>query len=205
MKIGSPEFIIDTRDEFFSLLDKVKRDGIEDLKKYLNESGFFDHPASQYYHANFPGGLAWHSISLTKIALDLNKLYKTNIPEESIIISGLCHDLCKIGNYNIEIKWKKDSNGRWVSYKTYGNNNIPQCQHGPQSALIAARYIRLKEIEEQAICWHMGAFNQMPQENKTMGNAIGKNHLILLIQHADNASSTIFEHRFPADQIPGIS
>ena len=31
-----------------------------------------------------------------------------------------------------------------------------KCQHGPQSALIAARYIRLKEIEEQAICWHMG-------------------------------------------------
>ena len=51
----------------------------------------------------------------------------------------------------------------------------------------------------------MGAFNQMPQENKTMGNAIGKNHLILLIQHADIASSTIFEHRFPVDQIPGIS
>ena len=204
MKIGTPEFIIDTRDEFFSLLDKVKRDGIEDLKKYLNESGFFDHPASQYYHANYPGGLAWHSVNLTKLAIELNKLYKTNIPEESIIISGLCHDLCKIGNYTIEYKWKKDEYGKWVQYKTYGNNNIPQCQHGPQSALIAARYIRLKEIEEQAICWHMGAFGQSQQENKAMGNAMYKNKLILLIQQADLASSAIFEQRFPADQIPGI-
>lgn len=204
MKIGTPEFIIDTRDEFFSLLDKVKRDGIEDLKKYLSESGFFDHPASRYYHANYPGGLAWHSVNLTKLAMDLNKLYKTNIPEESIIIAGLCHDLCKIGNYTIEYKWKKDDQGKWVQYKTYGHKNIPQCQHGPQSALIAARYIRLKEIEEQAICWHMGAYGQSQQENKAMGNAMYKNKLVLLIQQADLASSSIYEQSFPADQIPGI-
>lgn len=202
--IGTPEFIENTKQEYLTFLDKVERDGIEDLKNYLVNSDFFSCPASQYYHANYPGGLAWHSVNLTKIALGLNKIYKTNISEESIIISGLCHDLCKIGNYNIETKWKKDDKGKWVSYKTYGNNNLPQCQHGPQSALIAARYIRLKEIEEQAICWHMGSFNQSTQENKVMGNAIGKNNLILIIQHADNASATIFEDRFPADQIPGI-
>ena len=202
--IGTPQFIENTKQEFLEFLDKVKREGIEDLKEYLINSSFFTCPASQYYHANYPGGLAWHSLNLTKIALSLNKMYRTDIPEESIIISGLCHDLCKIDNYKLETKWKKDENGRWVSYKTYGNNNLPQCQHGSQSALIAARYIRLKEIEEQAICWHMGAFNQSVQENKAMGNAICKNHLILLIQQADMASSTIFENKFPADQIPGL-
>lgn len=204
MVIGTPEFIINTKQDFYSLLNKVKREGINDLKKYLEEVGFFDHPASQYYHANYPGGLAWHSVNLTKIALELNKLYKTNIPEESIIIAGLCHDFCKIGNYKIEYKWKKDEFGKWMQYKTYGNNNIPQCQHGPQSALIAARYIKLKEIEEQAICWHMGAFGQSKEENRAMGNAICKNKLILLIQQADTSSSIIFEQSFPADNIPGI-
>ena len=61
-----------------------------------------------------------------------------------------------------------------------------------------------EEIEEQAICWHMGAFGQSQQENKAMGNAMYKNKLILLIQQADLASSAIFEQRFPVDQIPGI-
>ena len=202
--IGTPEFIEKTKQEYLSFLDKVKRDGIEDLKKFLINSSFFECPASQYYHANYPGGLAWHSVNLTKIAIGLNKIYKTNIPEESIIISGLCHDLCKIDNYKIEQKWKKDENGKWVPYKTYGNNNLPQCQHGPQSALIAARYIRLKEIEEQAICWHMGSFGQSEAENRAMGNAMYKNKLVLIIQQADVASSAIFEDKFPADSIPGI-
>ena len=204
--IGTPQFIENMTQEFLLFLDKVKREGIEDLKNYLLSSSFFTCPASQYYHANYPGGLAWHSLNLTKIALGLNKMYKTNIPEESIIISGLCHDLCKIDNYKIEEKWKKDeANNKWIKYKTWGNNNLPQCQHGPQSALIAARYIKLKEIEEQAICWHMGAFNQSQQENRAMGNAIGKNKLILIIQQADNASSTIFEDSFPVDKIPGLN
>ena len=102
--IGTPQFIENTKQEFLEFLDKVKREGIEDLKEYLINSSFFTCPASQYYHANYPGGLAWHSLNLTKIALSLNKMYRTNIPEESIIISGLCHDLCKIGNYTIEYK-----------------------------------------------------------------------------------------------------
>lgn len=202
--LGTDIFIERTKTEYMGILNKVNREGIEDLKEFLSNSSFFTCPASQYSHANYPGGLAWHSVNLTKIALSLNKMYKTNISEESIIIAGLCHDLCKIDNYSIIDKWKKDDKGKWVSYKTYGNKNIPMCQHGPQSALMAARYIKLKEIEEQAICWHMGAYGQSDSENKAMSNATKTNPLILLIQQADMASAFIYEDTFPADEIPGL-
>ena len=203
--IGTEIFIERTKTEFMGILNKVDREGIEDLKDFLIKSSFFTCPASQYSHANYPGGLAWHSVNLTKIALSLNKMYRTNIPEESIIIAGLCHDLCKIDNYSLVDKWKKDDKGKWVSYKTYGNKNKPMCQHGPQSALMAARYIKLEEIEEQAICWHMGAYGQSDSENKAMSNATKTNPLILLIQQADMASAFIYEDTFPADEIPGLN
>lgn len=202
--IGTQEFIEKTKNEYLHYLDKILRAGICDLEKFLKESSFFTCPASQYSHANYPGGLAWHSLNLTKIALGLNKMYKTDIPEESIIVAGLFHDLCKIDNYKIDVKWKKDDKGKWVSYKTYGNNNLPQCQHGPQSALIAARYIKLTIEEEQAICWHMGAYGQSDAENRAMSKATESNPLILLIQQADMASAFIYEDKFPADQIPGL-
>lgn len=202
--IGTQEFIEKTRSEYLELLGKVKREGIKDLEEYLLTSSFFTCPASQRSHANYPGGLAWHSLNLTKIALGLNKMYKTDIDEDSIIIAGLCHDLCKIDNYKIDVKWKKDDNGKWISYKTYGNNNLAMCQHGPQSALIAARYIRLTIQEEQAICWHMGAYGQSDADNRAMGNATKSNPLILLIQQGDMASAFIYENTFPADQIPGL-
>ena len=50
----------------------------------------------------------------------------------------------------------------------------------------------------------MGAYGQSQQENKAMGNAMYKNKLVLLIQQADLASSSIYEQSFPADQIPGL-
>lgn len=202
--IGTTEFIERTKREYLDLLNKVNREGIEELKEFLLNSSFFTCPASQFAHANYPGGLAWHSLNLTKIALTLNKMYKTNIPEESIIVSGLCHDLCKIDNYKIELKWKKDDKGKWITYKTYGNNKLAQCQHGPQSALMVARYIKLKETEEQAICWHMGAYGQSDSDNRAMSNATKTNPLILLIQQADMASAFIYEDTFPADEIPGL-
>ena len=131
-------------------------------------------------------------------------MFKLNLPEESIIIAGICHDLCKVGTYNLETKWQKDKNNKWQSYLTYVNVTKPCCQHGPQSALIAARYIRLTEQEEQAICWHMGSYGQSEYENKVMNNSMKENHLILIIQQADMSSAYFYEKTFDKDKIPGL-
>ena len=69
--IGTPQFIENTKQKEFLEFLKIKREGIEDLKEYLINSSFFTCPASQYYHANYPGGLAWHSLNLTKNSFKL--------------------------------------------------------------------------------------------------------------------------------------
>lgn len=205
MQIGSVEYIEFYKKQVCDLLSRVKREGIDNLLAYLDESGFYNCPASQYFHANHPGGLAYHSYNLCKIALAYVKLHKLNISEESVIISAICHDLCKIGNYKLETKWQKDRNNKWESYLTYGNNNISSVQHGPQSALIAARFIRLTPEEEQAICWHMGAYGQSDADNRAMGNAMKDNPLVLIIQQADMASAYFYEECYDRDKIPGLN
>ena len=51
-----------------------------------------------------------------------------------------------LSSYNIDNKWKKDSQGKWESYLTYCYNpNQIQCLHGTESALIASKYIKLTD------------------------------------------------------------
>lgn len=204
LNVGSFEYMEFYKNKIINLLKSCNRDGISDLINFLESSDFFTAPASQYFHANHPSGLAFHSYSLYTIASAYNKMHKLDIPEESIIIASICHDLCKIGNYNLETKYKKDKNNKWQSYLTYGNNNLSQCQHGPQSALMASRYIKLTEMEEQAICWHMSSYGQSDVDNRMMNKSMDKHPLVLIIQQADMASAHFYEKVYPVDQIPGL-
>ena len=50
------------KEEFLTLLRKVKREGIDDLINFLEKSDFFIAPASTRFHGNYEGGLAEHSM-----------------------------------------------------------------------------------------------------------------------------------------------
>lgn len=205
LKIGTKEYMNFYKEKFIKLFDGVQREGKEKLLKHLEESSFYRDPASQYYHANHPGGLCFHSYNLIRIAIALNKLYKTGVPEESIIIAGACHDLCKISNYKLDTKWQKDKNNKWESYLTYGNNELSQVQHGPQSALIASKFIVLTDAEEQAICWHMSSYGQSDADNRAMNKCMKTNPLVLILQQSDMASAYFFEECYDKDKIPGLT
>ena len=206
LEIGSKDFIEQNRKEVLEILSKVNREGMDEFIEFLNNSTFFSDPASSRYHANFPGGLAFHSYNLYKICSRLNKLFNRGISEESIIISAICHDLCKIGSYNIDNKWKKDSQGKWESYLTYCYNpNQVQCLHGTESALIASKYIKLTDEEQQAITYHMGAYGLSDRDCNQMNNSIKKYPLVLLIQQSDMASAYFYEVQYDMDKIPGLN
>ena len=206
LEIGSKDFIEQNRKEVLEILSKVNREGMDEFIEFLNNSTFFSDPASSRYHANFPGGLAFHSYNLYKICSRLNKLFNRGISEESIIISAICHDLCKIGSYNIDNKWKKDSQGKWESYLTYCYNpNQVQCLHGTESALIASKYIKLTDEEQQAITYHMGAYGLSERDCNQMNNSIKKYPLVLLIQQSDMASAYFYEVQYDMDKIPGLN
>ena len=55
------------KEEFLKLLRTVKRDGIEDLIKFLESTDFFTAPASTRFHGDFAGGLVEHSMKVYEI------------------------------------------------------------------------------------------------------------------------------------------
>ena len=130
-------------ERFESLLQSVKRDGMENLLKFIRKSDFYTAPASTRYHLCCEGGLLQHSLNVYDL---LDKKQKEDgvwkdvlkdIPHESIVIVSLLHDLCKTYFYEIDYKnqkvysengSKKDEKGRfdWQSVPCYKiNDKIP--------------------------------------------------------------------------------
>ena len=91
-----------TKDKILELLDATDRQGIDEVMEWLQGSGFFMAPASTNFHGNYEGGLADHSLNvytaamrLRSTALSLNPSLEEQLPEDSVAIATLLHDICK--------------------------------------------------------------------------------------------------------------
>ena len=112
----------------------------------MEKEGFFIAPASTRFHNCFEGGLAAHSWDVYMSLKNLNEELKLNIPYDSVIITGLLHDICKVGCYLM---------GEGGKYKTV--KPFPQ-GHGSRSVELLKQYIDLSELEEKMIAYHMGIY-----------------------------------------------
>lgn len=178
------------RTKFIALLGSIQRTGIRDLIDYLNESDFFEAPASTKFHGASPGALLTHSLNTYEIFKHKVEYYKgqlyvknIDISRDSIIICSLLHDLCKIGvyyEYDGQIKYDRDK--------------IRQ-GHAKRSLEIINKFIQLTEQEKLIIKYHMGFFGSevIPwAQEYTSGefmDAVNKNPLVLLFHHADDEES----------------
>lgn len=81
-----------TKTEIILLLSSTKREGIDNILDYLEESGFYSAPSSVNRHHNWEGGLAHHSLGVYKRGLKLDCI---DIERNSLIIVCLLHDICK--------------------------------------------------------------------------------------------------------------
>ena len=91
--------------KFIDLLKSTEREGIDDLIDFLeNKSDFFKAPASTRFHGDHEGGLLEHSLKVYEILSYKckNSVMPFDIPEESIILIGLLHDICKVNFYKVE-------------------------------------------------------------------------------------------------------
>ena len=198
--------MMDNKAIFKNLLLSTKREGIEDLLNYLEDTSIYTDPASTRYHSNYPGGLVEHSITVYKILKALCKLNRVEVGDDTLIIVSLLHDLVKVGSYNIETRNHKNAktNYKWESYMTYVSKN--DCQilpHGLQSAHIISRYIKLTDEEYAAITYHMGqqwAINEC--DNGAYNNAVKQYPIVLLMHHADAQASFIHEKIYDVTEIP---
>lgn len=145
---------VENHDRVVELLNSVERDGISDLLKWLEESDFFTAPASRAYHGAYIGGLCEHSLNVYDEAKRLLSAYpEVEVSDETVIISALLHDLCKVNFYATEKRNRKNSEtGQWESYDAFTiKEKFCYGGHGSKSVFLAQNFIKLTPTEAIAI------------------------------------------------------
>lgn len=194
-----------TKEKILDLLDKTDRQGIDEVMDWLKSSGFFEAPASTHFHGNYEGGLAEHSLNvytaamrLRATAISLNPSLEDQLPEDSVTIATLLHDVCKSDVYKTAVKSRKNSFGTWEKYDGYevDYSNFP-LGHGEKSVILLLRQgLDMTDAEIAAIRWHMTAWDLPFQSAEAKGNinaAKEKYPLCALVQLADGFSSSLME------------
>ncbi len=91
------------KEEYKRLLTKAieGRPGGMALMIVLEETDFYNSPASAKHHLNVPGGLLLHSLNVARAALELceNMPQFAGCDKNAVLTAALLHDVCKAGNY----------------------------------------------------------------------------------------------------------
>lgn len=144
------------KDKIIELLKSTYRDGMDAMIGYLEKEGFFDSPASTKFYGSYQGGLAKHILRVYEILAEFYEQLnpgKVSSPgqkplplgSDNIIIAALLHDVCKIGAYI-------------GSEKPYRWNKGQPEGHALLSIERIKLHIKLTEIEELMIMYHMGVY-----------------------------------------------
>ena len=196
---------MNNKDKFISLLKSTNRQGVDGCIEELENLGFFTAPASTAFHLNTEGGLVEHSLNVCKVALKLRKsmmeldaTLENKLPEDSVILAALLHDMCKSDIYKKTTKWQKNSKGQWEGYDGYDvdYSNLP-LGHGEKSVIMALQSgLKLTKDEILAIRWHMHAW-ELPFQSYEAKSSLNKakeiTPLLTLIQAADGLASSLLE------------
>ena len=204
-------------ERFEELMGKVQRDGKDKLMEYIREkSDFYTAPASTKYHLSCEGGLLQHSLNvydclMAKKESPVWKDIMATVPEESIIIMSLLHDLCKTNFYIGTTKNQKtydpekvaaagyrqvkhDDKGDfvWETVNGYDVDDKLPFGHGEKSVFLINWFMRLSMVEALAIRWHMG-FSGDQSQFRSIDAAMEKVPIVLALYEADLEASKILE------------
>lgn len=135
-----------TKEEIKQALLSVKRKGMKELVDFLEKTDYYIAPASSKYHLSEPFGLMIHQYSVYNILLEKNKMFNLRINQDTIILTALLHDICKVGLY------------RKVADQYITNKEVSKRGHGKLSLERIKRFITLTPEEEAIIKYHMGTF-----------------------------------------------
>lgn len=201
---------------FNMILRDTKREGIEELIKYLESTDFYTAPASSRFHCDYEGGLVSHSLNVytcitKKKKNELWSKYLRDTPDESLALAALLHDVCKANFYKVDYRnqktydedkvnaaarWqiKSDSNGNfiWETVPYYKTDEQFPFGHGDKSVYLVNKYITLTDEEAVAIRFHMGAYESQNIWN-SLGSAFEKFPLALALHEADMEATHLLE------------
>jgi hypothetical protein len=112
------------------------------------------------------------------------------IPEQSVIIMALLHDLCKVNCYKEETRNRKNAFGAWEQYTAYTKDEkLAYGGHGSKSVFIASRFISLFDNEAIAINCHMATWENDKQGE--IGDAFRQTPQAWLLHVADEAATFV--------------
>ena len=179
------------KEKFIELLRKTNREGIEKLIEFLEKTDFYTAPASTRFHGAKENGLLEHSLKVYEILDKKVKDLGMEINEDTIIITALLHDICKVNFYKIDYRNAKNEKGEWEKVPYYTVDDTMPYGHGEKSVMMLMEYIKLTAEEKYAIRWHMG-FTEPKEVYTTIGQAYQKYPLALLIHEADLEATYFF-------------
>ena len=182
--------------EIIALLEGTGREGIDKLIAYLSKHDYFTAPASTQYHLSVNGGLAQHSLN---VYYNMMELYYgadwrslteyaqrgEEVEHDSIVITALLHDLCKVDFYKSSLRNVKE-NGAWKEVQVFVvDEQMKILGHGSKSVIIAQQYIKLYFEEIQAISYHMGLQDDDRVFSSTVSKVFEEVQLALYVHLAD--------------------
>lgn len=172
------------KEEYKRLLTKAieGRPGGMALMIVLEETDFYNSPASAKHHLNVPGGLLLHSLNVARAALELceNMPQFARCDKNAVLTAALLHDACKAGNY-IQ---KPDGSYQYRDTDLLG--------HGEASVINIQHWIHLTEKEVLAIRWHMGAYTG-ERDWDTLSKVYDRYPEVLCLHMADMIATHIME------------
>lgn len=178
--------------------ENIQRDGADDLLKWLSGSDFFEAPASTRFHGSHEGGLLEHSLNVYHCLKEIVRqadLQDTYSPE-TIAISALLHDVCKVNFYKKGFRNVKDEEtGRWYKKEVYEiDEKFPCGEHADKSIIIIQNFIHLGPEEILAIRAHMGGWDTAVKGgNGFVGKIFERSKLAVFLHFADMAATYLME------------
>lgn len=175
--------------------ETIHREGIEELLAWLEKSDFFRAPASTKYHGAYEGGLCEHSLDVYEYAKKLAFLSPKEIPEESLAISALFHDVCKCHLYRVDYRNQKNKvTGEWEKVPCYVvDERFHFGGHGSKSFYQVQYFMRLENSEAVAINCHMGFSDGSATTVRDVSAAYGDFPLAWIIHAADEAATYLLD------------
>ena len=182
------------KEEFIELLRSTKREGIEEVIKFIEKTDFYKAPASTRFHGNYEGGLLEHSMKVYEILK--HKVEKAivdlNVSDDTVIIIALLHDICKVNYYKVDYRNAKNERGEWEKVPYYTVDDTIPYGHGEKSVMMLTEYMKLTSEEKYAIRWHMG-FTEPKEVYNTLGQAFKKYPVALMLHEADLEATYLFD------------
>ena len=188
------------REEFIAVYqENIKRLSGDRLLEWLDSdaSDFFTAPSSTRFHGAYEGGLVEHSLNVYECLKDYlsrprtKDLYGMDYTPETIAVTALLHDICKVGFYAVDYRNAKNDQGVWEKVPYYTVRDTLPYGHGEKSVYMIQSFMRLTRDEAFAIRYHMGFSGN--EDKNSVGRALEMFPLALAVNVADMEATYYLE------------